>query len=336
MRRVRTVLLGVVLVVAAGCGLTLLAFSSDMNSARAAISGKSDLAQTTSGPIEYVDVGTGIPLLTIHGAGGGFDQGLANGEAMFGPGFRMIAPSRFGYLRTPVPADVSPAAQAEAHVALLDELGVSRPVVLGVSAGARSALEMALRHPERTRALVLVVPATYAPDTVAPATQRGADFPLMLWLVNAGADFAWWTLQHMAPDMITSFLGVPPEVVRAAAPDDQAAVAAMIRSILPLSERYAGINIDSTPPLAALALDSLDVPTLIISARDDLFDTLPPAEYAAARIPGARLVTFETGGHLLVGHRDEVRAAIADFLAQAGIAGNSLPTHVPLRRLTSP
>lgn len=127
---------------------------------------------------------------------------------MFGAGFRSISPSRFGYLRTPVPVDVSPAAQASAHAALLDELALPKVIVLGVSAGTRSALEFALLYPERVLALVLVVPATYAPDVVPLETLREADFPFVLWLVNADADFAWW--EQVSPDTLISFIGVPP------------------------------------------------------------------------------------------------------------------------------
>jgi pimeloyl-ACP methyl ester carboxylesterase len=39
------------------------------------------------------------------------------------------------------------------------------------------------------------------------------------------------------------------------------------------------------------------VPTLVISARDDLFNTLPAAEFAASAIPNAKLIVYETGGH---------------------------------------
>src|SRR5690606_29432661 len=120
--------------------------------------------------------------------------------AMVPGDWRLIAPSRFGYLRTPLPADDSPVAQADAHVALLDSLGIDRVVAFGVSAGTRSALELALRHPERVAALVLVVPATYVPDAVPLETRRQDAFPLVLWLVNAGADFAWWALERISPD----------------------------------------------------------------------------------------------------------------------------------------
>ncbi|RUX01462.1 alpha/beta hydrolase, partial [Mesorhizobium sp. M2A.F.Ca.ET.037.01.1.1] len=67
-------------------------------------------------------------------------------------------------------------------------------------------------------------------------------------------------------------------------------------------------------PLAEIA-----APTLIVSARDDLFNTLPAAEFAAARIPSAKLVVYDTGGHLLVGRTQEVRMAIRTFLAGEGL-----------------
>ncbi|TIT59554.1 MAG: alpha/beta hydrolase, partial [Mesorhizobium sp.] len=108
--------------------------------------------------------GVGTPLLSIHGAGGGFDQGLANAANFVGEGFRIIAPSRFGYLRTPVPQDTSPAAQADAHAALLSKLNVPKAVVVGVSAGARSAVELVLRHPDKVTALILIVPGLYSPN----------------------------------------------------------------------------------------------------------------------------------------------------------------------------
>jgi CubicO group peptidase (beta-lactamase class C family) len=53
-----------------------------------------------------------------------------------GEGFRIIAPSRIGYLRIPLPQDASPAAQADAYACLLDALNISKVAVVGVSAEA--------------------------------------------------------------------------------------------------------------------------------------------------------------------------------------------------------
>ena len=59
---------------------------------------------------------------------------------------------------------------------------------------------------------------------------------------------------------------------------------------------------------------------MVISARDDLYNTLPAAEFAAATIPNAKLIVYDRGGHLLVGHDREVRATVSDFLAKTGEA----------------
>jgi pimeloyl-ACP methyl ester carboxylesterase len=148
----------------AAIGITLVAlpYRTEFRRAHESANRGSLIANTAAGPIEYARKGSGIPLLSIHGAGGGYDQGLSNASGLVGEGFQVIAPSRFGYLRTPVPRDTSPAAQADAHEALFAKLNVSKAIVLGVSAGARSALELALRHSGRAAALILLVPGTYS------------------------------------------------------------------------------------------------------------------------------------------------------------------------------
>ncbi|MGA8515276.1 MAG: alpha/beta hydrolase, partial [Burkholderiaceae bacterium] len=62
------------------------------------------------------------------------------------------------------------------------------------------------------------------------------------------------------------------------------------------------------------ALETIRSPTLIISAQDDGFGTYASAEYTASQIVGARFIGFEHGGHLWVGHDEEVQAAIVRFL----------------------
>lgn len=137
----------------------------------------SQLAYTDAGPIEYAREGCGRPALVIHGAGGGYDQGLMLGRGSFGEDTEIIAPSRFGYLGTPVPEDPSPAVQADAHAALLDTLGIDRAIVFGASAGAPSAIELALRHPARVSALILLVPRTFSPDAQVGPVQSGPMWP---------------------------------------------------------------------------------------------------------------------------------------------------------------
>ena len=82
----------------------------------------------------------------VHGSGGGYDQGLDFGEPLASKGLRIIAVSRFGYLGTPLPADASAAAQADAYACLLDALKIRRAPVIGASAGAPSAMQFALHR----------------------------------------------------------------------------------------------------------------------------------------------------------------------------------------------
>src|SRR5262245_37795360 len=129
------------------------AFAIDQRAHRQRLCGKSQVIGTRRGPIEYAEAGSGPAVLVVHGAGGGFDQGMEFAEPIATAGFRVVAMSRFGYLRTAMPVDASPAAQADAHLALMDALGIDRAVVIGASPGAPSAMQFALRHPDRCQAL---------------------------------------------------------------------------------------------------------------------------------------------------------------------------------------
>jgi pimeloyl-ACP methyl ester carboxylesterase len=58
---------------------------------------------------------------------------------------------------------------------------------------------------------------------------------------------------------------------------------------------------------------SIRVPTLIISAKDDLFGTAGTARQLSRIIPNSRLVLYETGGHVWVGREEAVSQEIARF-----------------------
>src|SRR5688572_12093098 len=157
---------GSALLAALVLGLGYTGYLMDVERALDRVAQGSRMAATVCGPIEYAEKGAGPAVLLVHGAGGGFDQGLEFAE-LAERGLRLIAVSRFGYLRTPLPSDPSPEAQADMHACLLDALGVDRAAVVGVSAGAPSSMQFALRHPARTNALALLVPLAYSPNRSA-------------------------------------------------------------------------------------------------------------------------------------------------------------------------
>lgn len=320
-RRVLFAVLAAVAAVILVAALVIRArFERDLATAAQRAAQGSTLVDTRCGPIEVQQAGEGILLLMIHGSGGGHDQGMVWARPLVQQGVRVIAISRFGYLRTPRPADASPEAQADAHICLLDALGIDKAAVMGVSAGGPSAMQTAIRHPNRVSALVLVVPIAYKPGTVADSAPLVSD-DKDAWLLRLlGSDFLFWTGLHAARDpLIRHVLATPPEQVAAASEEEKARVYDLAERILPVSSRAAGLRDDTRlgKRLGPYALESIRVPTLVMSARDDGFGTYAAAEFTASRIPGAKFVGFDHGGHLLVGHDAAVRALIIKLLVES-------------------
>jgi 2-hydroxy-6-oxonona-2,4-dienedioate hydrolase len=317
MRR-RAFLLGLGAIGAVAGLATRRAFKADLASARARVRDKSSLFASRFGALEYAERGTGPAVLMIHGTGGGFDQGLAMSQPLSDAGWRVVAPSRFGYLRSDFPADASSASQADAFVDLLDHLEIERAPIIGGSAGALSAIEFAIRHPARCSALVALVPAAYAPGRapVVPPTalaQAIIDYALR-------SDFLFWAgVRLNEAAMVRALLATDNAVWQSAGARDRERVRAVLRDILPVSDRAAGFANDAKLAFnpAPQELEKIRVPTLAVSLEDDRFETAGAARHIAASVAGAQLVVYPTGGHIWVGHHGDVFTTVAEFLSAA-------------------
>ena len=297
-------------------GLGYRQFQRELRAAQSRVTNASDLATTTSGAIEYAQLGHGSPLLIVHGAGGGFDQGLLFARDLADRNFQVTAMSRFGYLRTPLPQDASPEAQADAHAALLDVLQIQRVTIIGASAGAPSAMQFALRHPQRCNGLVLLVPLTWAPGDALSAVHKPARLTewFLRWLVLS--DSMYWLALSLARDLvIQTVLGTPPSLVKDADSSEQARIEEVLRSVFPLSSRAAGLRNDArvARSLVRYDMERIRVATLVIAFQDDLYGMFAGARYTAEHISGSRLMSFDRGGHLWVSHQQAVMEAVASF-----------------------
>jgi pimeloyl-ACP methyl ester carboxylesterase len=322
----RTILAILAVLVLAVAALTYRAYRRDITRERARVSSGSRLAATACGPIEYADAGNGPPVLVIHGAGGGFDQGLELAQPLVAAGFRVIAVSRFGYLRTPLPADASPIAQADAHACLLDALGLKQVAVIGGSAGAPSAMQLCLRHPERCSSLVLLFPMAFRPRPAGSLPAKAPALLLFVMKTTLRSDFIFWTATQLArTTLLETLLATPRQDFLEASPQEQARALRIMRHILPISEREKGTWNDATlsPALPRYDLEDLRTPTLLIAAQDDLYGTYESARYTADHIPGARFIGYPTGGHLLLGHMSDALGAVAAFLREHPGSGAS-------------
>jgi pimeloyl-ACP methyl ester carboxylesterase len=100
--------------------------------------------------------------------------------------------------------------------------------------------------------------------------------------------------------------------------DEARVVDTMLDSIFPIDPRVPGAIFDadvSNPAIATTPLEALRVPTLVIHAADDPLASHDAAVSATTRMPSARLVSLESGGHLQLGQTERVRSEIAAFLA---------------------
>ena len=264
------------------------------------------------GVIQYTEWGEGLPLLLSHPLFGGFDAGRGLARTYLGDTYRFIVPSRFGYLGSSLPPGAKPADQADAYAVLLDVLGVERSVIFGYSAGGPSAIQFALRHDDRTTALILM-------GSALPG--RAGAPPKAVAQVLFGSDLGFWMLQSFVPSLFARILGMPKGFRPTA--EEQHRIMDVAESLLPVHPRKAGALFDtyvSNPDVQGYPLGDIASPTLIISAKDDGLSAFENAVRAAARIPSSKLIPVERGGHLMLGSESLIRREIATISTPSGHA----------------
>lgn len=247
------------------------------------------------GKMTYVDQGKGEPILVVHGIFGGYDQAFDSVKEKISD-YRIIAPSRFGYLGSDVPKNPIPKEQARAFVELLNKLGIDKVYVLATSAGGTDAIRFALDYPERTKGLILycsAAPLTKRPESFkeyqGPASFLCHDFPM--WL--------------MSP-LFQPLMGME---------------SSTIYGMMPVNERHDGAVIDASitnPDMARnfdeYPIESLKMKTLILHAKDDKLASYEATEKAVTRFPNCTFISFENGGHLMNGHAEEIEKALDKFI----------------------
>ena len=251
------------------------------------------------GNMTYLDRGEGVAVLSVHGIFGGYDQALEQ-TGDFGEGYRIIAPSRFGYLGSDVLGTGSPREQAIAFAELLDYLNIDSAYVFATSAGGTSAIRFALDFPERVKGLILF-------SSAMPFTEKPAKTADYIGVPEAlCTDYA----MFLFSPLFEPIMGMKPSTVS---------------GILPVAERKRGIVLDSRMSntdmgknFDAYNVEALQMPTLILQAKDDKLSSYEQARLAFARFPNCIFLTFETGGHLIEGHSEEIKEDIAKFTGRTG------------------
>lgn len=312
MKRKSMLLIIIFVIVSVLLAVVIPKYSRDLSAVKAAVDGiGSQLFSSSFGDMEYLLEGEGPVVLVSHGITGGIDQGKWI-TATLGGGCRYLYVSRFGYLRSAMPEDPSPSKQAAAYVELLDHLGIDSVFVIGNSAGGTSLYHFAYDYPGRCRGMILQ--SSVVPGDTKPLPPR------FLMKAVFGSDFIYWSSVRLFGKSMSAMF-IPKEVFDSLSEEERKTmISSIYLSSLPISARTKGILFDMY--VSNLAIDEtfpfeeITVPVLVIHAKDDPAPPYSGAVMVSERIPGSRLVSFETGGHLLIGHDEEIRDAIREFIGQ--------------------
>ncbi|AVR96451.1 alpha/beta fold hydrolase [Pseudoduganella armeniaca] len=263
------------------------------------------------------ELGSGPALLLVHGLGGQmahFTYGLARRLA---DRYRVVVVDRPGSGYSHRHADgAGLRTQAGALAALIDTLGLARPVVVGHSLGGAVALTLALEHPDRVAGLALLAPLTQAQDEVPPAFRA-------LTIKSAALRTAVaWTLATpggMARGASVLRQVFAPEPV----PPDFAVNGGGLLSLRPSQFLAAAADLQALPhelPALSARYADLRVPVAVLFGREDrILDWQRHGAGLAAAVPGALLETV-AGGHMLPVTQPDVSAAFIDAAAQRALA----------------
>lgn len=272
----------------------------------------SEITDTARGEVEFAMKGEGPCVLILHGTPGGYDQGLLFTYGLEDKGFQIIAPSRPGYLRTPLLSGLLPEEQADLMAALLDVLGIKSTSIIAVNGGAASALCFASRHPERLRSMVLISPVLTGFDY---GGKKGLIQPGNEVLERLTGDVGSWIAVRSVKDDPRPFLmsvlkwtsrgdyEVREKVEDAvlADPVQLGWFRDLVDSFAPLSPRETGarndLNLDRIP--TEYDWDRMKAPTLIIEGKENRGTVFSEFEAVASHIPGVKILAVEGAGTLV-------------------------------------
>lgn len=278
-------------------------YQRDIRAAYGRVQGESSIVSTSYGNVEYTEGGTGPDVLVIHGGGGGYDQGEILARTVVGDKFRWITPSRFGYLGSSLPEGATYDDQAHAYAELLDHLKVKKVAIVALSAGGPSAELFALLYPERVSSLTLI--SAGAANISEQEGKQGEKQGKMISSIMQ-RDFSYWITVKLFKKQLMQLMGANKEVIATLSPQQIEEMNLIIDYMNPAALRKSGANFDHYASLPNERIAGIQTPTLVVHAKDDTLQPYQNAVFASSVIPGARLLSFDKGGHFVMAIEESI------------------------------
>ena len=128
-------------------------------------------------------------------------------------------------------------------------------------------------------------------------------------------EILYWVVRRLLRKRLMRLMGAGEGVIATLTTEQRTLVNQVIDYMAPVSPRYAGVAFDNKAAMPNERVAAIRAPTRVIHATDDGLQLFHNAEYAAAHIFGARLVSFNRGGHLLLAvERSAVQAEVRRFI----------------------
>jgi pimeloyl-ACP methyl ester carboxylesterase len=277
------------------------------------------LITTPSGKIEYCSLGTGQPVLFMHGGHSNCHDTLAH-KGLDLRKFRLITPSRPGYGQTPLSNHKTPLEAAGLMKSLLDELHLDQVIVYGISAGGLTAMELAARFPERVNKLILA----------SAVTQKWLDKEDRTYTAARRMFHPTW--QKIIWSLVRFFVSVAPNQIahgfirQFSSKPDPVITRHEVRELITALKNYdsgEGFVNDLDQTIDVNTLEEIRCPTLIVHSEYDQSVPLSHALHAHKRIKLSTMIALKNDwGHLLWIGRDApvVVQEIATFIGIEAIS----------------
>lgn len=235
----------------------------------------------------YYDIGSGSPLVLLHGSGPGV-SGYSNFASVmdeFAQDFRVIVPDIAGFGFTEFKDDTQYDIKLwVSHMtAILDELGIKKASFLGNSFGGAVSIGMALFHPERVERLILLgTPAGTFEQT--PGLRSAWTYEPSIENMKQVMSLFPYDQSIITEEMIQS------RYEASARPGAQDA----LRKLIPKPNEDGPTMVKGFPEKAVA---NIQAPTLVVHGREDR--VVPPqcGHLLANAIPNADLYLFSRCGH---------------------------------------